>query len=77
MNTPKNPTLDENPMLYWVLCSEKWEDLMIIAVPELDTILIKSNYLDVSTQDIKKSYFDGPHSQLRKSQKKSKRVMKS
>ena len=27
---------------------------MIITVPDLDTTLIENNYLDVSTQDIKK-----------------------
>ena len=44
--------------LHWVLCSENWKDLMIIAVPELNTHPIESNYSDVSTQDIKRSYFD-------------------
>ena len=49
---------------------------MIIAEPELNTILIENNYLDVSTQEIKTSYFAGPHSQSRKSGNKSKRVKK-
>ena len=77
MNISQNPPLDKNPMLHWVLCSERWEDIVIIAVPELDTIVIENNYSDVYAQEIKRSYFDGPHSQCRKSQKKSKRVKKS
>ena len=76
-NTSQDPPLDENPMLHWVLCSERWEDIVIIAVPELNTILIENNYPDVSAQEIKRSYFDGPHGQCRKSQKKFKRVKKS
>ena len=72
MNTSQGPPLDEIPTLHWVLCSERWEDIVIIAVPELDTILIETNYLDVSTQEIKRSYFDGPYSQCRKLQKKTK-----
>ena len=58
MNTPEDPFLNQKPTLHWVLCSQKWEDLMIIVVPELNTILIESNYLDVSIQDITKYYFD-------------------
>ena len=76
MNTSQDPPLDESPMLHWVLCSKRWEDIVIIAVPELNTIPIENNYPDVSAQEIKRSYFDRPHSQCRKSQKKSKRVNK-
>ena len=54
MNMPQDPPLTENPTLHWVLCFEKWEDLVIIAVPELNTISIENNYSDVSTQDVKK-----------------------
>ena len=53
-NTSQDPPLNENPMLHWVLCPERWEDIVIIAVPELNTISIENNYLDVSTQEIKK-----------------------
>ena len=60
MNTPQEPPPDEKSPLDWVLCSEDWEDPMVIALPELNTTLIESNYLDVSTQDIKRSYFDAP-----------------
>ena len=67
MNTSQDPPLNENPTLHWVLCSERWEDIVIIAVPELDTILIENYYLDVSAQEIKKSYFDRPHNQHRNS----------
>ena len=77
MNMSQDPHQNENPTLHWVLYSERWEDLVIIAVSELDTFLIENNYSDVSTQEIKRSYFDGPHGQCRKSQKKSKRVKKS
>ena len=77
MNTSQDPPLNENPTLHCVLCSERWEDIMIIAVPELDTILIENNYLEVSTQEMKRSYLDRPHSQCRKLQKKTKRVKKS
>ena len=72
MNTSQDPPLNENPMSHWVLCSERWEDIVIIAVPELSIIPIENNYPDVSAQEIKRSYFDRPHSQHRKSQKKSK-----
>ena len=74
---PEDPSPSENSPLHWVLCSENWEDLMIIAVPELNTTPIENNYLDESTQYIKRSYFDGPHSQCRGSRKKPKRVKKS
>ena len=73
MNTPQDIHLNEKSPLHWVLCSENWEDLVIIDVLELNTNLINSNYSDVSTQDLKRSYFDGPHSQCRKSRKKPKR----
>ena len=66
MNTSQDLPLDENPPLYWVPCSESWEDIVIIAVPELDTTLIENNYSDVSVKDIKRSYFDGPNNQHRK-----------
>ena len=62
----KDPALDENPTLHWVLCSERWEYIVIIAVPDLDTILIENNYSDVSAQEIKRSYSDGLHNQGRK-----------
>ena len=53
MNMSQNPPLDENPMLHWVLCSERWKDIVIIAVPELNTTLVENNYSDVSAQEIK------------------------
>ena len=53
MNTSQDPPLNENHTLYWVFCSEKWQDLVIIAVPEFNTIPTENNYWDVSTQDIK------------------------
>ena len=67
MNTSQDPPLDENPMLHWKLCSERLEDIVIIAVPEFYTIPIDNNYPDVSIQEIKRPYFDGPHIQHRKS----------
>ena len=67
MNTSLDPPLDDNPTLHWVLCSERWEGIVIIAVPELNTILIENNYSDESAQEIKRSYLDGPHSQCMKS----------
>ena len=73
MNKSQDPPLDKNPTLYWVLCSKRWEDIVLIAVPELNTILIESNYLDISTQEVKRSYFDWLHNQCWKSWKKSKR----
>ena len=74
---PQDPPPNEKSTLHWVLCSEKWEDLMIIAVPELNTTPIESNYSNVFTKDIKRSYFDGPHSQCRMPRKKPKRVKKN
>ena len=76
MNMPQDPPSDEKSPLHWILCSENWEDLVIIAVLELSTTLLERNYSDVSTQDIKRSSFDGPHSQCRKLRKKPKRVRK-
>ena len=56
MNSSQDPPLKEYPTLHWVLCSERWEDAVIIAVPELNTVPIENNYLDVSTQEINMSY---------------------
>ena len=58
MNTPQDSPPDEKSPFHWVPCSENWENLMIIAVPELNTYMIESNYLDLSTQDIKRSLMD-------------------
>ena len=63
MNMSQDPPVNENPTLHWVLCSKRWEDIVIIAVPELSTILTENNYPDVSAQEIRRSYFDGPHTQ--------------
>ena len=67
MNTSQDPPHNENPILHWVFCSERWEDIVITAVPELNTIQIENNYSDVSAQEVKRSYFDGSHNQCRKS----------
>ena len=67
MNTSQDPPLDENPPLHWVLCSERWKDIVIIAVSELDTILIENNYSDVSAKEVKRSYLNRSHNQCRKS----------
>ena len=50
MNTSQDPPLNENPTLHWVICPKRWEDIMIIAVPELNTIPIENNYPDVSAE---------------------------
>ena len=76
MNPPKDPPPDKKSLLHWVLCPENWEDLVIIVIPDLNTTPIEGNYSNVSTQDIR-SYFDGPHSQCRKSRKKPKGVKKN
>ena len=55
MNMSQDPPVNENRMLHWVLCSERWEDIVIIAVPEFDTIPIGNNYPDVFSQEIKRS----------------------
>ena len=56
MNTPQDIPPNEVFPLHWGLCSKNWEDLVIIVVlPELDTTPIESNYMDVSTQNIKRS----------------------
>ena len=55
MNMSQDPPLNENPPLQWVLCSERWEDVVIIAVLELDTILIENNYSVVSAKEVKRS----------------------
>ena len=53
VNMSQDLPLDENPTLHRVLCFERWEDIVIIAVPEFDTIPIENNYSDLSTQEIK------------------------
>ena len=78
MNTSQDPPLNENPTIHWVLWSEKWENIVIIAVPELNTTLIlDNNLLDLSAQEIKRFYFDGLHNQHRNSQKECKRIKES
>ena len=66
INKSQDPPLNENP-LHWVLCSERLEDIVIIAIPELDTIPIENSYSDVSAQEVERSYFNRPHNQCRKS----------
>ena len=34
----QDPPLNENPTLPWVLCSERWKEIVILAVPELNQI---------------------------------------
>ena len=58
MIPPQDPLPNEKSPLHWVLCYENWGDPVFIAVPDLNTTLIDSNYSNVSTQDIKRSYFD-------------------
>ena len=77
MSSPQDEPPNENSPLHWVLCSEYWEDLVIIVVPDLNTTLLDINYLNVSTQHIMRSHFDGAHSEGRKSRKKLKRVKKN
>ena len=77
MNTPQDLPPNEKSPVHFILCSENWEDLMSIAVTDHNITPIESKYSDVCTQDTKRSYSDGPHSQCRMSRKKPKRVKKN
>ena len=41
----------------WVLCSEDWQDIVTIYVPQLNNIPIEDNYADISLEEIKDAYF--------------------
>ena len=40
----------------WVLCSENWQDFVIIHVPQLNNTPIGDNYANVSIKEIKNTY---------------------
>ena len=40
----------------WVLCSEDWQDIVIMYVPQLNNIPIEDNYADISLEEIKDAY---------------------
>ena len=41
----------------WVLCSEDWQDIVMIYVPQLSNIPIENNYTEISLEEIKDTYF--------------------
>ena len=41
----------------WVLCSENWQDFVFIHVPQLNVTPIEDNYANLSTKEIKNTYF--------------------
>ena len=40
----------------WVLCSENWQDFVIIHIPQLNMTSVE-NYANLSIKDIKDTYF--------------------
>ena len=47
---------DEKQITGWVLCSDDWRDIVIMYVPQLNTIPIEDNYAEISQEEIKKLY---------------------
>ena len=41
----------------WVLCSENWQDFVVIHVPQLNVTSIEDNYTNLSIKEIKNTYF--------------------
>ena len=64
-NTPSTQTELENETLSTqetlkcecVLCSENWQDFVVIYVPQLNDMPIDNNYANVSLKKIKNTYF--------------------
>ena len=56
---PENDTSSKQTKLKyeWVLCSENWQDLVIIHVFQLNNTLIEDNYANISIKEIKNTYF--------------------
>ena len=48
--TPKHPEGE------WVLCSDDWQHIAIIYIPQLNDTLIEVNYADISLKEIKDAY---------------------
>ena len=51
-----------------VLCSEDWQDIVIMYVPQLNNIPIEDNYADISMEEIKDAYLK--HGKWRKPDEK-------
>ena len=52
----------------WILCSEDWQDIAIMYVPQSNNIPIEDNYADISLEEIKDAYLK--YSKQRKPHKK-------
>ena len=65
MPTPRQPQTE------WVLCSDDWQDIVIIYIPQLNDTPIEDNYGDISLKKNKKAYFKYS-GQKRSCQKQSK-----
>ena len=55
----------------WVLCSENWQDVVIIHIPQLNVTPVENNYVNLLIKDIKNTYFQHSHHK-RSCQKRSK-----
>ena len=52
----KRTKIDEKQKTEWVLCSEDWTDIVIMYVPQLNSVPIEDNYSEISQEEIKKVY---------------------
>ena len=52
----------------WVLCSEDWQDIVIMYLLQLNNIPIENNYTAISLEEIKDAYLK--HGKWRKPHKK-------
>ena len=41
----------------WILCSDDWQDIVIIYIPQLNHTPIEDNYGDISLKESKDAYF--------------------
>ena len=50
----------------WVLCSDDWRDIVIMYVPQFNTIPIEDNYAEISQEEIKKAYKQYKRTQMKR-----------
>ena len=49
------------PQTEWLLCSDDWQDIVIIDIPQPSDTPIEDNYVDISLKKIKDAYFKNLH----------------
>ena len=54
--------LPKQPQTEWILCSDDWQDIIIIYIPHLNDTPIEDNYVNISLKEIKDVYFKYFHS---------------